>query len=201
MSISRRFIEAAVGSAAPNWLIVKVAQSAVSMALIAFACCAVRAAPDVGITRVAAAESGVAAKAPIPNLQLVHELQTLGQIAAVTWSSDGTKLAASSIGPSAVIPILPPMYVPNAFGSLITIWDSDGHLYRQIKRPDPFFAYNDTFAFVAGDKQIATPPVSGGASAFSLFDIDTGEVVREIPGLYPDKPRNVNGAKALILNP
>jgi WD40 repeat protein len=133
-------------------------------------------------------------------LQLVYELQTPGEISAVTWSSDGTKLAASSIGQSGVIPILPPMYVPNPFGSLITIWDSDGHIYRQIKRPQPFFSYDDTFAFVAGDKQIATPPVSN-SSAFTLFDIDTGEVVREVPGLHPDKPRNVNGAKILVASP
>jgi hypothetical protein len=187
--------------AAASWRIVEVAQSAVSMALIAFACCVVPAAPDVGITQAAAAESGVAAKAPGPNLQLIHELQTPGEIAAVTWSSDGSKLAASSIGPSVGIPFLPLMYIPNAFGSVITIWDSDGRPYRQIKRPKPFFAYNDTFAFVDGDKQIATPPVSGGPSAFSLFDIDTGEVVQEIPGLHPDKPRNVNGAKVLIASP
>jgi hypothetical protein len=201
VNTSCRLHGTATGWAAPNWLIAKVAESALSIVLIVVACCAAWVALDVGIRRATAADSSVAAKAPVPSLRIIHELQTPGEIVAVTWSSDGSKLAASSIGQSATIPLLPLIHVPNPSGSLITIWDSDGHLYRQIKRPEPFFLFNDTFAFVAGNKQIATPPVSGGASAFSLFDIDTGEVVREIPGLHPDKPRNVNGAKTLIASP
>jgi WD40 repeat protein len=200
MSASRRFVETAADWTAPNWLIAKVAPSAVSMVIIAFACCAARTALDVGMTQAAAAESSVAAKAPAPSLQLIHELQTPGEISAVTWSSDGTKLAASSIGQPVALSIVPSIHVPNPYGSLITIWDSDGHLYRQIKRSDPFFSFDDTFAFVGGDKQIVTPPVSS-TGAFSLFDTETGEVVREIPGLHPDKPRNVNGAKVLIASP
>jgi hypothetical protein len=139
MSASRRFVETAADWTAPNWLIAKVAPSAVSMVIIAFACCAARTALDVGMTQAAAAESSVAAKAPAPSLQLIHELQTPGEISAVTWSSDGTKLAASSIGQPVALSIVPSIHVPNPYGSLITIRDSDGHLYRQIKRSDPFF--------------------------------------------------------------
>jgi WD40 repeat protein len=133
-------------------------------------------------------------------LQLVRELQAPGSVSAVVWNSDGTKLAVSSLGQGATIPIIPPMYLPNSSGRLITIWDSDGHVHQQIQRDLAFFEFDDTFAFVAGDRQIATPPIHE-LDAFALFDVDTGQLIREIPGSYPGRPRSVNGAKILLASP
>jgi WD40 repeat protein len=141
------------------------------------------AAVNVGRTQAATTEPADALKPSWPNLPLVRELQTPGPVSTLVWSSDGTKFAAGSLG------------------KVITIWDSAGQIVRQIQRERAFFRYDDTFAFVSGDTQLATPPVLSETAAFALFDIGTGEVVREIPGLYPGMSRNVNGAKVLVASP
>jgi len=131
----------------------------------------------------------------LPGLQVVRELQTPGPVSSVLWSSDGTKLAASSLGAGADLPFVFGAHIPSPFGSLITIWNADGQVFRKLERPKPFFGAVDTFAFVAGDKQIVAPPsMQSNDLGFSVFDIDTGEILREIAGSYPGKPRNVNAA-------
>jgi WD40 repeat protein len=149
----------------------------------------------VGRAQAATTEPAGAMKPPLPNLQLVRELQTSGRVSTLVWSSDGTKLAAGSLGG-----LLPPFYIQNPYGKVIIIWDSAGHIIRQIQRETAFFGYDDTFALVSGDAQLATPPLSA-TNGFTLFDISTGELVNEIPGLHPGRPRNVNGAKVLVASP
>ena len=131
-----------------------------------------------------------AAKPTLPNLRLVHELQTLGPVSTLVWSSDGTKLAAGSLGGR-----FPPFNIQNPYGKVITIWDSSGHVIQQIQREGEFFVFDSTFAFVSGDTQLVTPPVSA-SGAFALFDVTTGEFVREVP-----KPRDVGGANVLVASP
>jgi WD40 repeat protein len=141
------------------------------------------AAVNVGRTQVATTEAADAVKPSSPDSPLVRELQTPGPVSTLVWSSDRIKFAAGSLG------------------KVITIWDSAGQMVRQIQRERAFFGYSDTFAFVSGDTQLATPPALSKIDAFSLFDIGTGEVVREIPGLYPGMSQNINGAKALVASP
>jgi WD40 repeat protein len=131
-----------------------------------------------------------AAKPTLPNLRLVHELQTPGPVSTLVWSSDGTKLAAGSLGGR-----FPPFNIQNPYGKVITIWDSLGHVVRQIQGETAFFVFDSTFAFVSGDTQLVTPPVSA-SGAFALFDVSTGELVREVP-----KPRDVGGANVLVASP
>jgi len=157
--------------------------------------------------------SGVPAAGPIdsaqrpglPKLQIVRELQTPGPVSSMLWSSDGNKLAASSLISGADIPGArgaPGMHIPSPFGSLITIWDADGQVFRKLQRPQPFFQVLDTFAFVAGNKQIVAPPsMQSNILAFSVFDIDTGEIIQEVAGSHPDRPRNVNAATVVAASP
>jgi DNA-binding beta-propeller fold protein YncE len=136
-----------------------------------------------GRAQAAATEPADAVKPSSPDSPLIRELQTPGPVSTLVWSSDGTKFAAGSLG------------------KVITIWDSAGQVVWQIQRERAFFRYGDTFAFVSGGTQLATPPVLSEIDAFSLFDIGTGEVVREIPGLYPGMSQNINGAKVLVASP
>jgi len=141
----------------------------------------------------------------LPKLQIVRELQTPGPVSSLLWSSNGAKLAASSLFAGADIPGIPgapAMHIPSPFGSLITIWNADGQVFRKLERPKPFFQTLDAFAFVGGDKQIVAPPsMQSNTLAFSVFDIDTGEIVHEVAGSYPDKPRNVNAATVVVASP
>src|SRR5262249_60444295 len=115
------------------------------------------------------------------------------------WRRDGSRLEASSLanGPSVF-----GMQLPSPFGNLITIWNADGQVLRTLRRARPFFETLDTFAFVANDKQIAAPAsIDSDTLSFCVFDIASGEVVREVPGPHPDKPRNVNHATILVASP
>jgi WD40 repeat protein len=129
----------------------------------------------------------------LPMLQLVRELQTPGPTSAVIWSSDGTKLAALSYGSPARLP--GGFLLASPFGSLITVWNADGSVVRELHRPKPFFQTQDTFAFAGGNTQIVAPPSEESHDlGFSVFDIASGEIVREVPGAYPDQVRSVNAA-------
>jgi WD40 repeat protein len=119
----------------------------------------------------------------LPNLRLTQELPTPGRISAIIWSSNGAKLAAASMGQAEVIPFIPSMSIPNPYGKVVTIWDSSGRTIRRIQRDTVFFREEDMFAFVAHDRQLATPPpFSNSAAAFVLFDVETGEVAHTIVG-------------------
>src|SRR5262245_18459234 len=90
----------------------------------------------------------------LPGLQVVRELQTPGLLSSVLWSSDGTKLAASSLGAGADLPFVFGAHIPSPFGSLITIWNADGQVFRKLESQKPFFGALVTFAFVGRDYTI-----------------------------------------------
>jgi WD40 repeat protein len=62
-----------------------------------------------------AGPSNVADKSPSRDLQLIWELETPGPVMTLVWSSDGTKLAAGSIGQPVTVPapLIPPMRLAN----------------------------------------------------------------------------------------
>ena len=133
-----------------------------------------------------------------PELRLLRRLPAPGAISAVTWSWDGSRVAALSYGPQAQNSLLS---VPSPFGSLIEIWSIDGQTHREIRRPKPFFEVGDTIAFVADSKQLVTPPVEEGDDlTSSVLDIDTGNVVREVEG-SPAQGRRYNKGKNFVLSP
>jgi WD40 repeat protein len=114
-----------------------------------------------------------------PSLKLIQRLPAPGEVGQVIWSSDGSKIAAFSFGQPARLPGI--ITVPSPFAKQITIWNADGTLFRSLIRNEPFMSVSDTFAFVAGDTEIAAPPsIYAKDIAFSIFDIYSGKIVREI---------------------
>lgn len=135
----------------------------------------------------------------LPELQFVHEFPTLGPVASMLWTSDGSKLATADILPS---PSGALVRLPSPFGKSITIWDSDGQAVRTLARPQPFITAADNFAFVGGDKQVVAPPMlSSNSQAFSVFDVDSGEIVHEVAGPFPDKALWYNRVRQFAASP
>src|SRR6185437_7380551 len=137
----------------------------------------------------------------LPSLKLVSDLQAPGPVSGVIWSSDGSKLAAYSAdgGRAGILGIV---YLADPNSSLIMIWNADGTVFRELRRPRPFIETRETFAFAAGDQQIAAPPpLDSNDLALSIFDIATGVVVHDIPSNRPNRDRVTNGAKILVASP
>jgi hypothetical protein len=152
--------------------------------------------------RTLAAESSPVGQPTLPNLRIVQELRTPGRISAIVWSSDGAKLAAASLGSPEKIPTIPSTNIPSPFGNLITIWNSNGEVYRELQRPQAFFESHDTFTLLGRGTQLVVPPsMASNDVAFSVFEAETGNLLRDLPGSHPGLPRNVNGATLLLTTP
>jgi WD40 repeat protein len=134
----------------------------------------------------------------LPRLQLVQELARPAGTPSVAWSSDGTKLAAYSTSSSGGI-----FTGGSISGKLITVWNRDGQVFREIQHSEAFFFYDDPLAFVAGDKEVATTPwLKSNTLAFLVFDVESGAVVREVEGPRPNGDlRQDNAATAFVASP
>jgi WD40 repeat protein len=144
-----------------------------------------------GVTLVIAADAKAQTPQLLPNLQLLQELERPATTTSVMWSSDGSKLAAYTVTPAGSIS-----------GRLLTIWNADGQVLREIEPPEAFFFGADPLAFVAGDKEIVTTPwLNSNKLAFLVFEVESGALVREIEGPRPDGYRQDNGAMALAASP
>jgi len=121
---------------------------------------------------------------PGPKLCVLREL-TNRNSKGVTWSGDGSKLA--TLG---------------GYGTVLSIWSADGTRIQQTSRPQGYHP-NSGLGFVNGDTQLVTPPVSIRADtiAFAVVDVASGKVVREVPGLYPDRGNIDNKIVNLALTP
>jgi WD40 repeat protein len=119
-------------------------------------------------------------------------------IASLIWSSDGAQLAASSFGVGAPMPFIGRL--PVTVGNLITIWNADGQVLRTLQQPKPFFELSNNFAFVAADKQVAAPTLGSEKLAFWVFEVESGEIVHEIPATNHD-PQNRTRALLLVASP
>jgi len=132
-----------------------------------------------GSPAVAQSNGNPAGQPVLPSMKLIRALPAPGEVGQVIWSSDGSKVAAFSFGQPARLPGI--ITVPSPFAKQITIWNADGTLYRSLTRNEPFMSVSDTFAFVAGDTEIATPPsIYAKDLAFSIFDIESGKIVHEV---------------------
>lgn len=116
------------------------------------------------------------------SLSQAQVLPTEGGASGVTWSSDGTKLAAYS-----------------ANGTLISTWDvRSGRKLAMIKRTGAIYSGNG-LAFVNGGSAIATPaPYTNSAdAAVSIFALQTGQPIQDLAGPFPDAGRPANSARTL----
>jgi WD40 repeat protein len=92
--------------------------------------------------------------------------------------------------------------LPSPFGGVITVWNANGERLRTIVRPQPFFDSGDNFAFAAGNRQLVAPPlIPSEGLAFTVFDVEGGEVVREVAGANPGKARYANAGKLFAAAP
>lgn len=137
----------------------------------------------------------------LPSLRLLQVLRPPAAVSALAWNSDGSKLAGVVLLGSSLIPTLPPVSLASPFGKRITIWNADGSVFRELDRPDTAYTLGDRIAFVAGDTQIAAPPLMTSQSlAFSVFDVESGAVIREVRGPLPDTER-LNRGRLMTASP
>jgi hypothetical protein len=133
-------------------------------------------------------------------IQILRDLPTPGRISKVVWSSDGSKVAASILAPDGGIPFL--FTLPAATGKLILIWNDAGQILHKLEQADSYFFDHDGFDFVASDSQIVAPPsLKSNSFAFSVFDLNSEEILREVGGSNPKGVRPVNAASAIVASP
>ena len=127
-----------------------------------------------------------AERGEISEFRILRELPiTNGTHAAgVAWSSDGTKLAAY-----------------NSWGNVVTVWGSAGQVLQELRRPG--VPDSNAIAFIADDREVVTPNAHYNLEniAFSVFDVVSGQVVRDIPGPEPQGRRGSNAATVLAASP
>jgi WD40 repeat protein len=129
-----------------------------------------------------AAKSDVAAdKTPV-----AHVLRTLQQkswITSLVWSPDGKRLATTGI-----------------LSPDITVWNPEtGEIVRRLTRQR---GYGESLAFIDGGRYLLTSAAMDTPGvALSLWDLNTGEITREIDGLFPGKGPAYNGARLFALDP
>ncbi len=146
------------------------------------------------------ADAGESTLTVMPKLEVIQDLPTPGPATGIVWNSDGTKLAAMVLGEPTSIPGFATL--PTIFGKLVIIWNADGTVFKQIQREQAFFEAGDNMAFAGGDRFLVTPPSEQSNDlAFSVFDLASGEMVRDVAGPHPDKPHNVNAATRLVTSP
>jgi WD40 repeat protein len=128
----------------------------------------------------------------LPKLQVLRELvpthddsnlMFIDSPSGVVWSSDGGKLAAFT-----------------KFGNLVTIWSDDGKVLQELPRPGTTAPVGQVLAFVAGSHELVAPPANGKPEdiAFSVFDVDSGALVRDVVGPHAGESRHVNQATLLV---
>jgi WD40 repeat protein len=105
-------------------------------------------------------------------VQEKFDLVTPGAAVAVTWSSDGSALAAVS-----------------NFGQAFTVWDRTGHLINQFTRHGGGPTLWGSLAFVNGSSELVFPPPADvpDSSSFSIWEIGSGQITRTLDGPQPEK--------------
>jgi len=120
------------------------------------------------------------------NVREELDLSTPGAAVAVTWSRDGSAIAAVS-----------------NYGNTLTTWDKTGHLINQFTRTGNGPALGGSLAFIEGSSQLVFPPPAGVDRdvAVAVWDVSTGKVIRTENGPQPDDPHAANVAQHLITSP
>lgn len=115
----------------------------------------------------------------LPKLRVVRELRRDYHTFGVTWSADGTKLAAYS-----------------RWSGLVTVWNADGAILSEISREGDHYV-GKALAFI-GSAIVSRPQAPALTDAAgSVFDATTGEIVAEVPGPHPGEAATHNWAIAL----
>jgi WD40 repeat protein len=140
----------------------------------------------------------------LPSLRLVrtltapNDITTFGMLqsgnAGLTWSSDGERLAA---------------YVHYGLG--IITWSPDGKYQHEIPRYNNFGLDSYVLGFLSGHSQLIASPAAETNKredrdkmddmAFSVLDVETGKVLRNVAGPNPGKSFRENIADYMAISP
>jgi WD40 repeat protein len=120
------------------------------------------------------------------NVREEFDLSTPGAAVAVTWSPRGSALAAAS-----------------DYGDVLSVWDQAGHLINQIKRTGGGPTLGGSLAFVNGSSQLMFPPpeTSNNSTAFAVWDVSTGTIIRTVDGPQPGDDYPLNRADHFMATP
>jgi WD40 repeat protein len=104
----------------------------------------------------------------------------------VTWSPDGSALAAAS-----------------NYGGEFTIWDQAGKVINQIKRIGGGPTLGGSIAFLHGSSQLVflPPGDADNSKAFAIWDVTTGKIVKTENGPQPDDDYPFNRADHFVTTP
>jgi WD40 repeat protein len=99
------------------------------------------------------------------------DLPTRGAATAVTWTSDGSALAAASW-----------------YGEDLTVWDRSGSVRNTLKRIGGGPYPENSLAFVNGSSALLFPPpqTSDNSACLDVWDAATGIILKTVPGPDPD---------------
>lgn len=126
------------------------------------------------------------ADAPPLNVQKTFDLDTLGAAVAVAWSADGSSLAAAS-----------------NYGGVLTVWDRAGHVVNQIRRVGGGPTLGGSLTFAHGSSQLIFPPpeTPNNSTAFAIWDVSTGQIVKSVDGPQPGDDYPYNRADHFMTTP
>jgi WD40 repeat protein len=126
------------------------------------------------------------ADAPPLNFQKEFDLDTPGAAVAVTWSADGSSIAAAS-----------------NHGGVLTVWDRSGHVVNQIRRVGGGPTLEGSLTFAHGSSQLIFPPpeTPNNSTAFAIWDVSTGQIVKSVDGPQPGDDYPYNRADHFMTTP
>jgi WD40 repeat protein len=106
----------------------------------------------------------------------------------IAWSQDGAELAAI-----------------HDHGGAISVWDANGNLLRTLRRDETLGPYNGPIAFLGSGHSLLAPAPTNipmrQKSALALWNVDTGEIERTIPGPSSEDDPRGNGPVTFALSP
>lgn len=116
--------------------------------------------------------------------QLVQRVSFV-DIHSPVWAVDGSKFAA---------------YV-NFGGMTARVWTRDGELVREFDRRGGY--QGNGLAFADGGRELVTPPASDRDqhTAFTVFDVERGTVLRKVEGPNPTEEVRLNAANLFVVSP
>jgi WD40 repeat protein len=120
------------------------------------------------------------------NLDVRGTIRGSSAFTGVTWSPDGSKLAAYS-----------------DFGRAVQIWDSHGAALKHFSRAGAYIGHS--IEFTPDGRTLITPAADDSATgdklALSLWDIERGSIAKDVEGPQPAQNWRYNRAVAFDLSP
>jgi WD40 repeat protein len=116
-------------------------------------------------------------------LETSRVLPAPGYVTGVTWSQDGSRLAAIS-----------------DYGRWVTVWQADGT--RLVEMPRHHRYLGNSIAFLSNDIVLTPASQSDDESlAFTLWSVSSAKILRNVDGPEPGRQAGYNAADKFVLSP